>query len=39
VIAAAMLTNRRRTYRAVIGLSGSLLFAYAMAAFVGKYVP
>ena len=39
VIAAAMLTKGRKTYRVVIGLSGSLLLAYAMLAFLGKYVP
>ena len=38
-IAAAMLTKARKSYAAVIGLSGSMLFAYAMLAFLGKYVP
>jgi len=36
---AAMLTKGRKTYRVVIGLSGSLLLTYAMLAFLGKYVP
>jgi hypothetical protein len=39
VIAGAMLTTRRKAYRAVIGLSGLLLVAYAMLAFLGIYVP
>ena len=39
VIAAAMLTSGRNTYRAVIGLSGALLVTYAMLAFLGIYVP
>jgi hypothetical protein len=39
VIAAAMLTKDRRTYRVVVGLSGSLLVAYSMLTFLGKYVP
>jgi hypothetical protein len=39
VIAAAMLTKGRRSYRVVVALSGSLLIAYAMLAFLGKYVP
>ena len=39
LVAAAMLTKGRRTYRVVIGLSGSLLFVYAVMAFLGKYVP
>ena len=39
VIAAAMLTKGRKTYRVVIGLSGSALLAYAMLALLGKYVP
>ena len=39
LVAAAMLTRGRRTYRVVIGLCGSLLFVYAVMAFLGKYVP
>ena len=39
LVAAAMLTKGRGTYRLVIGLSGSLLFVYAVMAFLGKYVP
>jgi hypothetical protein len=39
VVAGAMLTTRRNAYRAVIGLSGLLLVAYAMLAFLGVYVP
>jgi len=39
VVGAAMLTKRRRTYRAVIALYSALLLAYAMLAFLGKYVP
>jgi hypothetical protein len=39
VMAAAMLTRSRRVYRVVVALSSSLLVAYAMLAFVGKYVP
>jgi hypothetical protein len=38
-IAAAMLTKARKSYAVVIGISGSMLFAYAMLAFLGKYVP
>jgi hypothetical protein len=38
-IAAAMLTKARKSYTVVIGLSGSMLFACAMLAFLGKYVP
>ncbi|MGO9962674.1 MAG: mannosyltransferase family protein [Acidimicrobiales bacterium] len=39
VMAVAMLTRTQRSYRVVVALSGSLLVAYAMAAFLGKYVP
>jgi len=39
VVAAAMLTSRRGTFWAVMALSGSLLVAYAMLAFLGAYVP
>ena len=39
VIAAAMLTKGRKTYRAVSGLSGLLLLAYTMLAFLARYVP
>ncbi len=39
VLAAAMLTKRRRSYRVVVAVSGALLIAYAMLAFLGKYVP
>ena len=38
-IAAAMLTKNRNVYRAVIGLSGSLLLMFAILAFLGVYVP
>lgn len=38
-IAAAMLTSGRRTFPVVLGVSGSLLLAYGMLAFLGLYVP
>jgi hypothetical protein len=39
VIAGGMLTNGRRTFRVVIGLSGLLLGTFAMLTFLGIYVP
>jgi hypothetical protein len=39
VIAGAMLTGRRPVYRAVLGLFGLGLVAFAMLAFIGIYVP
>ena len=38
-IAAAMLTRSRSIFWAVISLSGALLLAYALLAFLGAYVP
>jgi hypothetical protein len=39
VIAGAMLTSHKRTYRAVLALSGALLATFAMCTFLGIYVP
>jgi hypothetical protein len=39
VIAGAMLTRGRKVFRAVAWLSGALLVAYAVLAFLGIYVP